>query len=208
MRAGQQHDSPAHAKATQSVPAVPLPACRDIVIPSASAFPGLLITPPAAASTVTVTSADAGATVFLTTPQHLIVEIGFPGPPVWSGTPRGVDVFWTPPAVPNPGPLYHWWCRGTGSNCRHQVFQTCALPTELPRLGLALAVPVGSIWSRRCQWRIRVTGRREDRRLLRPAPEAGGTWVQSSTSPAALPSNHASSAAARPTSPAEMIHAS
>jgi hypothetical protein len=25
-------------------------------------------------------------------------------------------------------------CRGTGSNCRHQVFQTCALPTELPRL--------------------------------------------------------------------------
>ena len=26
-----------------------------------------------------------------------------------------------------------WWCRGTGSNCRHQVFQTCALPTELPR---------------------------------------------------------------------------
>ncbi len=26
-----------------------------------------------------------------------------------------------------------WWCRGTESNCRHQVFQTCALPTELPR---------------------------------------------------------------------------
>jgi len=62
--------------------------------------------PPARASTVTVTSADAGATVFLTTLQHLIVEIGFPGPPAWSGTPQGADVFWTPPAAPNPGPLY------------------------------------------------------------------------------------------------------
>ena len=91
---------------TQPVPAVPLPDCRDIVIPSAIASPGLLITPPAAASTVTVTSADAGATVFLTTLQHLIVEIGFPGPPVWSGTPQGADVFWTLPAAPNPGPLY------------------------------------------------------------------------------------------------------
>ena len=97
---------PPTPKPTQSVPAVPLPDCRDIVIPSATASPGLLITPPAAASTVTVTSADAGATVFLTTPQHLIVEIGFPGPPVWSGTPQGADVFWTPPAAPNPGPLY------------------------------------------------------------------------------------------------------
>ena len=25
------------------------------------------------------------------------------------------------------------WCRGTESNCRHQPFQGCALPTELPR---------------------------------------------------------------------------
>jgi hypothetical protein len=91
---------------TQSAPAVPLPNCSDIVIPMATASPGLLITPPAAESTVTVTSANAGATVFLTTAQHLIVEIGFPGPPVWSGTPQGADVFWTPPAAPNPGPLY------------------------------------------------------------------------------------------------------
>src|SRR5207245_2871547 len=29
--------------------------------------------------------------------------------------------------------LDRMWCRGTESNCRHQVFQTCALPTELPR---------------------------------------------------------------------------
>src|SRR6266850_845612 len=25
------------------------------------------------------------------------------------------------------------WCRGTELNCRHQPFQGCALPTELPR---------------------------------------------------------------------------
>ena len=97
---------PPTPKPTQSVRAVPLPDCNDIVIPSATAFPGLLIMPPAAESTVTVTSADAGATVFLTPLQHLIVEIGFPGPPVWSGTPQGADVFWTPPAAPYPGPLY------------------------------------------------------------------------------------------------------
>jgi integrase len=28
------------------------------------------------------------------------------------------------------------WCRGTESNCRHQPFQGCALPTELPRHGV------------------------------------------------------------------------
>ena len=28
------------------------------------------------------------------------------------------------------------WCRGTESNCRHQPFQGCALPTELPRHGM------------------------------------------------------------------------
>jgi hypothetical protein len=28
-----------------------------------------------------------------------------------------------------------WWCRGTELNCRHQPFQGCALPTELPRHG-------------------------------------------------------------------------
>src|SRR2546422_9311239 len=27
------------------------------------------------------------------------------------------------------------WCRGTELNCRHQPFQGCALPTELPRHG-------------------------------------------------------------------------
>ncbi len=97
---------PLTPKPTQSVPAVPLPHCKDIVIPSATVSPDLLIMPPAAGSTVTVTSADAGATVFLTTLQNLIVEIGFPGPPVWSGTPQGTDVFWTPPAAPYPGPLY------------------------------------------------------------------------------------------------------
>ena len=25
------------------------------------------------------------------------------------------------------------WCRGAESNCRHHDFQSCALPTELPR---------------------------------------------------------------------------
>ena len=27
----------------------------------------------------------------------------------------------------------HIWCRGAESNCGHQPFQGCALPTELPR---------------------------------------------------------------------------
>ena len=27
------------------------------------------------------------------------------------------------------------WCRGAESNCGHQPFQGCALPTELPRHG-------------------------------------------------------------------------
>ena len=26
-----------------------------------------------------------------------------------------------------------WWCRGAELNCRHHDFQSCALPTELPR---------------------------------------------------------------------------
>ena len=29
---------------------------------------------------------------------------------------------------------FPYWCRGAGSNRRHQDFQSCALPTELPRL--------------------------------------------------------------------------
>jgi hypothetical protein len=44
--------------------------------------------------------------VFLTTQQYLVVEVGFPGPPVWTGTPQGADIFWTPPQAPYPGPLY------------------------------------------------------------------------------------------------------
>ena len=28
--------------------------------------------------------------------------------------------------------LFPWWCQGTESNRRHQHFQCCALPTELP----------------------------------------------------------------------------
>src|SRR5437016_9470229 len=37
------------------------------------------------------------------------------------------------------------WCRGTKLNCRHQPFQGCALPTELPRhLAKFILVPSSS----------------------------------------------------------------
>src|SRR6266581_6786751 len=37
------------------------------------------------------------------------------------------------------------WCRGTELNCRHQPFQGCALPTELPRhLAKFILVPSSS----------------------------------------------------------------
>ena len=42
---------------------------------------------------------------------------------------------------------YSWreWCRGTESNCRHQPFQGCALPTELPlHLAKFILVPSSS----------------------------------------------------------------
>jgi hypothetical protein len=32
--------------------------------------------------------------------------------------------------------LYNLWCPGTESNCRHEDFQSSALPTELPGLAL------------------------------------------------------------------------
>lgn len=32
-----------------------------------------------------------------------------------------------------PGFIEKKWCRGAESNCRHHDFQSCALPTELPR---------------------------------------------------------------------------
>lgn len=99
---------PPTAKPTQSASPVPppIPACSTIAIPTATASPNLLIMPPATSGTTTVTSADSRATVFLIPAQHLIVEVGFPGPPAWSGTPRGADIFWTPPDSPHPGPLY------------------------------------------------------------------------------------------------------
>ncbi len=28
--------------------------------------------------------------------------------------------------------VFRWWCPGTESNCRHEDFQSSALPTELP----------------------------------------------------------------------------
>jgi len=91
---------------TQTTAAVSLPACGQVAIPSTTAAPDALNTPAASADTVTVTSADDGATVFLTTRQHLVVEVGFPGSPRWSGTPQGADVFWDVPQAPSPGPLY------------------------------------------------------------------------------------------------------
>jgi hypothetical protein len=91
---------------TQTAPPVPIPSCSIIAIPSVTPPTGALITPPATANTVTVTSGDMGATVFLTTQQHLVVEVGFPGPPAWSGTPQGADIFWTTPQAPYPGPLH------------------------------------------------------------------------------------------------------
>lgn len=93
---------------TQTASPVPLPSCSAVAIPSVTPPPDALITLPPAANTVTVTSADAGATVFLTTLQHLVVEVGFPGPPPrsGSGTSQGTEAFWTIPQAPYPGPLY------------------------------------------------------------------------------------------------------
>ena len=64
------------------------------------------VPPSSATETVTVTSADAGATIFLVPQQHLVVETGFPGPPAWTGTPSAGDLFWTPPEASYPGTLY------------------------------------------------------------------------------------------------------
>ena len=92
---------------TQTASPVALPGCGTFAIPSVTAPPDELITPPAAAATtVTVTSADMGATVFLTPQQHLVVEVGFPGSPLWSGTPQGADMYWDVPQGSYPGTLY------------------------------------------------------------------------------------------------------
>jgi len=85
---------------------VPIPSCRAIAIPSTSPPPDRLITPPAVATTITVTSADAGATVFLTTGQRVVVEVGFPGHPGLTGTPQGADMYWDVPQAATSGPLY------------------------------------------------------------------------------------------------------
>jgi hypothetical protein len=97
---------PPTPRPTQIASPVAIPACAAIAIPSATAPPHRVITPPADASTITVTSADDRATVFMTTGQHLVVKVGFPGPPVWSGTPQGADIYWDVPQAPYPGPLY------------------------------------------------------------------------------------------------------
>ena len=91
---------------TQSPSAVPIPSCAAIAIPSMSPPPDRLITPPANAGTVTVTSADAGATVFLTAAQRLVVEVGYATPPGWTGTPQGADIYWDVPQSEARGPLY------------------------------------------------------------------------------------------------------
>jgi hypothetical protein len=97
---------PPTPKPTQSAPPVWIPDCGAVIIPAATAPPDLLITPPAAATTVTVTSADNGATVFMATGQHLAVKVGFPGPPSWSGTPQGADMYWDAPRTTSSGQLY------------------------------------------------------------------------------------------------------
>ena len=91
---------------TQTASPVPIPGCSDVALPSVTPPPGELISPSAAANTVTVTGADTGATVFLTPQQHLVVAVGSSGPPAWSGTPQGAEIFWTPPQAPYPGPLH------------------------------------------------------------------------------------------------------
>lgn len=93
-------------RASQTASPVAIPGCSDVAPPSVTPPAGELITPSAAANTVTVTGADAGATVFLTLQQHLVVAVGSAGPPAWSGTPQGAETFWTPPHAPYPGPLY------------------------------------------------------------------------------------------------------
>lgn len=97
---------PPTPRPTQTASPVAIPACAAISIPSVTAPPHRVITPPATVSTITVTSADNRTTVFMTTRQHLVVKVGFPGPPVWSGTPQGADIFWDVPQAPYPGPLY------------------------------------------------------------------------------------------------------
>jgi hypothetical protein len=97
---------PPTARPTQSPPPVPIPSCAAIAIPLVSPPPDRLITPPATAATITVTSADAGATVFLTTAQHLVVEVGFSMSPGWTGTPQGADMYWDVPQAAAQGPLY------------------------------------------------------------------------------------------------------
>src|ERR1700680_1276637 len=97
---------PPTPRPTQSAPPVSIPACGAVTVPSATAPPDLLITPAASTMTVTVTNADNGATVFLIAGQHLVLKVGFPGPPAWSGPPQGADMYWDMPATTSSGQLY------------------------------------------------------------------------------------------------------
>lgn len=98
---------------TATPASVYLPACAAVQIPRATAAPGASLTPPSSVSVVTVTTADGGATVFLTTGQMLVVEAGFPGWPAPGGTPRTAGVYWDAPIAASAGPL------------RRQATQTC-----------------------------------------------------------------------------------
>jgi hypothetical protein len=98
--------APPTPRPTHGAPPVSTAACGSVTIPEATARPDLLITPPAAITKVTVTSSDNGATVFLTTGQHLVVKVGSPGPPVWNGSPQGADMYWNPPQSTSSGELY------------------------------------------------------------------------------------------------------
>ena len=90
-----------------------IPNCSSIAIPSMTSPPDALLTPSGSVDTVTVTSSDNGATVFLIARQHLVVEVGSSGAPAFTGSPQGTDLFWTPPQAPEPSPLHR------------DVFMTC-----------------------------------------------------------------------------------
>jgi hypothetical protein len=98
--------APPTPRPTQGAPPVAIPSCSAVTVPSATAPPDLLITPAASTMTATVTNADNGATVFLIAGQHLVVKVGFPGPPAWSGPPHGAEMYWDVPATTSPGRLF------------------------------------------------------------------------------------------------------
>ena len=58
---------------------------------------------------------------------------GRSGPPSWQDQPEPAENGEGAERKEAISKICKKWCRGTELNCRHQPFQGCALPTELPR---------------------------------------------------------------------------